>query len=723
MPIRILRRLTDASSWRVYLILAVAILAALVSFSLSLQHRYLDGVVRRGETLQYDAPGQKSQTVVSLRHPNDEKGLILLPSDLTVQVEAIGDYAALDAYRERQDRIVAIMKSPTVQIGVRGPSGEIAEVPVQVRELDLSRLGEGFWGPLIVGLTAFLIGGWVWCLKPHETVTQVLAINGLGMLIAAATGAICFSQPIAAPSALISAVLDGNHLGTAIFGMSLISLFLIFPKRLVSDRVLWAIMATSLVISGLDFLRLLGATDAIFVFCFAVMAAVTGLIGIQSFKARKDPNAKASLLWLGLAVFVGAGLWCLVIGAHVVQGQMQTMPGSYVFISFLITYAGIAIGVARFRLFEVRDWAFRIFFYAVAAVLFIALDAGLIYLLGLTQSIALPLALAFIGFAYLPLRDLLWRRFLHGTSLNDSEILAAAMDMAFAPQASLRQAKWQGLLNTLFTPQVMAPAPAQVDAAFIDADGLHLHVPGLTGVPALTLSFPQGGRGLFSPKHVELVNQILRLSREAMQGLTAYERGAAEQRHRLAQNLHDDVGAKLVSGLSVADDASRPFIYEALTEIRDIASAMITESAPLDRVVAEMRHETVRRLDAARIDLDWPLWPEDAPFVQISALDKKALTSAMRETITNCIKHAGAQKVAVRLVLTGNRLQVNITDDGKGFGEQVMDGSASGQGLRSIADRIAQTGGIARFSNAEGGQTGAVIAFDMPLTPSGSATQ
>ncbi|ESQ86976.1 hypothetical protein ABAC460_21590 [Asticcacaulis sp. AC460] len=701
-----------------YLILAVAIAAACLSFGLSLQHKHLEGIVRQGETLQFEVPGQAGQTVVSLRRPDQAQGLVLLPSDLTLQIDGIGKYEAYDAHLARQDRIVAIMDSPVVMAGVRQASGQVSEVAVKVRKIDLSTLGEGFWSPLVVGLAAFLIGGWVWCLKPDESVTQVLALNGLGMLIAATAATVGYSQPIAASSQLVAGVLDANHLGTTIFGMSLISLFLVFPKPLVSTRVLWTVMAISLVVSALDYLRLLGGTDAIFVFCFAVMGLVTVLIAVQCFKARRDPNAQASLLWLGLAVFVGTGLWCLVMGAYIVQGQIQTMPGSYVFISFLVMYAGIAIGVARFRLFEVRDWAFRIFFYAVAAALFIALDAGLIYLLGMTQGVALPLALVAIGLGYLPLRDLLWRRFLRHKALSDSEMLRIVMDMAFAPQAALRQTKWQALLQTLFAPQVMTPAPVQVSTAFIEADGLHLHVPGLMDVPALKLSFPQDGRGLFSPRHLDLLNQIMRLSREAMQGLTAYERGAAEQRHRLAQNLHDDVGAKLVSGLSVADDVSRPFFYEALNEIRDIASAMITESAPLDRMVAEMRHEAVRRLEVANIALDWPLWPQDAPLFQINALDKKAVSSAMREAITNGIKHSGAGQVSVRLVLTGNLLQCRIADDGKGFPADVLDGSAGGQGLRSIADRVSQSGGGVRFSNAEPGSHGAVVAFDIPLSSS-----
>ncbi len=703
-------------TWRLWLIIAATLVATGLSFGFALQGKMPEGLVRNDEKLTLNLAGHPPLPIISLRRPDQAQGFLLQPTDLATQIDGVATYGQVDAYLKRQDQIMHILDGPSVVIGVKPVDGSAFDVATKIAPLKVSELDSSFWVSLIVGLTAFILGGWVWCLKPYETVTQVLAINGFGMLIAAVSSCVMFAQPLALPANVISIANMINHLGTVIFGLTLVAIFLLFPKRLISRRQYWLFMATGVPLFILDTFHLLGFPGGMLIFCFIVVGLVTGLVGIQFCASKGAPNLRASLLWLGLAVIVSGGIWGVTIIAYMLQGQFQNMPESYIFLSFLILYVGIAVGVARFRLFDIGDWAFRIFFFTIAAVLFIGLDAGLIYVIGLTRNASLALALLIIAFGYLPFRDLLWRRFVRAKTLSDNEMLTTVLDMAFAPEAMQRQNKWQDLLQRLFLPQSISLSPVAVGDTHIDSDGLHLFVPGNMDMPALQLSYPQSGRGLFSPRHVELVDQILRLSRKAALGLSAYERGAAAQRHRLAQDLHDDVGAKLVSGLSVADAASRPFIYSALNDIREIAAALTTESAPLDRIIAEMRHEAVRRLDAARIELDWPLWPDDAPFAQMTALQKKALTSAVRESITNAIKHSRAGRVSVTFSVVENRLAGCISDNGAGFPDAVINGLSGGQGLRSITDRLAQMHGKVQFKNLT---PGAVVAFEFPLLVEG----
>jgi signal transduction histidine kinase len=472
-------------------------------------------------------------------------------------------------------------------------------------------------------------------------------------------------------------------------------------------------MATGIPLLVLDQLRLLGGPSGIIVFCFLVIAAAIGLVAIQFHNTRGAPHLRAALVWLGLAVIASGGIWCVTIAAYALQGQFQNMPESYIFLSFLILYVGIAVGVARFRLFDVGDWALRLFFFTAAALLFICLDAALIYLAGMAKNSAMALALLIIAFGYLPFRDMLWRRFVRPKTLSENELLGHVLEMAFEPEALQRQYQWKALLQNLFVPLSISPSPVPVSEAYIDNDNLHLFIPGHLDTPPLQVSYPQSGRGLFAPRHIDLVAHILRLSHKAALGLSAYERGAAEQRQRLARDLHDDVGAKLVSGLVVADEASRPFLYGALNDIREIAAALVNERAPLDRTLADMRHEAVRRLDAAKIALEWPLWPEDEAFVELTALQKKALASTIREAITNIIKHSRATSVTALFHLEGQVLTAYLADDGTGFPHSVLDGQATGQGLKSMMDRIGQMDGKIRLKNLI---VGAAVEFDLPLT-------
>ena len=713
------KRFQGTNAWKYWLILIIAILAVAGSICMALQSRTFEGAYRQGEQLYVKGPDGAPAVVLALRRPDQIAPFRLQSSDFVAQVDGVETYAALDRYTIRQGRLLDILGDREVRATILS-SGSSVEIERQVTTLRLSSFNYSFWVSLFVGVTAFMIGGWVWALKPVDATTRTLAINGFGMLLAAVSSCAFYAQPVALSPVIIFGSTTLNHLATVIFGMTLIGLFLQYPKRLVSPRQFWLCMAAGAPVFLLDLLRLLGGPPGIIGYCLVVISLVIALVGVQFYTSRRSPGARASLIWLGLAVVAGGGSWGIIVLAYLVQGQYHNMPESLTFLSFLLLYGGVALGVARFRLFEVGDWAFRIFFFTVAAALFIGLDAVLVYLAGLAKPSAMALSLLLIAFGYLPVRDRLWRRFVHSPNLSESERLASALDMAFTAEPGERQTLWRALLHSLFTPVSIEAMSSGVAETRIEAEGLHLCVPGVNDMPPLRLSYPHAGRGLFSPRDIDLVNQIIRLSREAATGLQAYERGAAEQRQRLAQDLHDDVGAKLLSGLAIADDAVRPYIYGALTDIREIATALVTESAPLDRVLADIRHETVRRLDVAQIDLDWPLWPEDAPYILLSSLQKKVLTSTIRELVTNIIKHARAARVSVRMTVGASRLSGHIEDNGVGFSETVVQGLWNGQGLRNISDRLGQLHGDVQFSNPPAGTT---VMFGFPLQTDAKGTE
>ena len=75
---------------------------------------------------------------------------------------------------------------------------------------------------------------------------------------------------------------------------------------------------------------------------------------------------------------------------------------------FLIIYAGIALAVTRYRLFDLANWSYGILFYGLGVALLLGLDAALIYGLSLGRAPAFGIALAAICMVYLPLRDKVW---------------------------------------------------------------------------------------------------------------------------------------------------------------------------------------------------------------------------------------------------------------------------------------------------------------------------
>ena len=219
-----------------------------------------------------------------------------------------------------------------------------------------------------------------------------------------------------------------------------------------------------------------------------------------------------------------------------------------------------------------------------------------------------------------------------------------------------------------------------------------LQLPPLAGTSALSLRHARGGRGLFGPADARLAREVMALLEAAHARRNAYEQGVMTERLRIARDLHDDVGARLLSALHLAEDASRPALHAALDDIRAIVSGLGGERKPFGRVIADLRHETARRLEALGVALDWPSPGDAEAGVTLSYRAYKNLSSAMREVMSNVMRHAEAGLVTVRIACAQGRISATIRDDGKGCHAR-KDGSRQGNGIRNLVARMQALGG------------------------------
>lgn len=592
-------------------------------------------------------------------------------------------------------------------------------MPFSQRPRRLTDLDLRFWPPWIISLTTFLMAATVWRLRPGEGATRLFAINGFAGMASFMSIAIYAAHLPGSDPRVFWAWLAVNHTANQVFFLSLIALFSQYPRRLVPAGWAWGALVLAVPFAIADVMEWLPETLAAHILPIVELVMLLGLIGWQWVATRRAPRDRAALMWLGLAVAVGASLWLGLLASILITGRTGDAGSILALILVFPFYVGLAMGVARFCLVELQDWTFRILFFIVAAIMFVAVDAALIALTGVKQGPATAMALLLIAFGYLPLRDLVWRRLFRGKVMSQPEMFAAVMDIVFAPTPAQRSGKWQGLLQGLFQPLRLEPALAAPAEALIAEEGLRLDIPAVAESPALSLAMAREGRELFSPSQLALVTQLVRLVRTASQSRDAYERGASEERRRLAQDLHDDVGARLMSGLSVADDRTRPILHGALSDIRAIAGGMVGQAAPLDKVLADIRQECVRRFEAASLETEWTPWPEDGPLILLDYRLQKALASSIRETASNIIRHAGARHVTVTIALDGDRLTASITDDGKGLSETVLSGDEGGQGLKGLQRRLAEAGGTFRFGN-NANPPGAWVNLTLPLMSKGA---
>ncbi|HTW71213.1 MAG TPA: ATP-binding protein, partial [Acetobacteraceae bacterium] len=81
---------------------------------------------------------------------------------------------------------------------------------------------------------------------------------------------------------------------------------------------------------------------------------------------------------------------------------------------------------------------------------------------------------------------------------------------------------------------------------------------------------------------------------------------------------------------------------------------------------------------------------------------------ALQEAITNVVRHAEADRVAVILEMVGRQLQLIVEDDGKGFPLDDAGGGGQGTmhlGLLGIRERLALVDGTLEIESSPGGGT------------------
>ena len=88
---------------------------------------------------------------------------------------------------------------------------------------------------------------------------------------------------------------------------------------------------------------------------------------------------------------------------------------------------------------------------------------------------------------------------------------------------------------------------------------------------------------------------------------------------------------------------------------------------------------------------------------KISDKEKMMLFRIIQEQVNNVLKHSGARNLIIELLLeeSENRIELNITDDGKGFNPEEVKGK-KGLGLSNIMSRADLFGGKVTIMSAPG---------------------
>lgn len=201
---------------------------------------------------------------------------------------------------------------------------------------------------------------------------------------------------------------------------------------------------------------------------------------------------------------------------------------------------------------------------------------------------------------------------------------------------------------------------------------------------------------------VELEQRVQAATREIersyaeLAGLRARE-AVQEERRRIASDLHDDLGARL---LHIAHESTRRgdrddlagMARQALDEMRLSVRGMVSEPSSASDVLADWRAETVQRLAAAGLRAEW-VAPDPPPGVQVPARAQVQLTRVLREAVSNTIRHSGGHCCRVSVQVTADVLSLSVEDDGVGLSDDALAEQGRGHGLGGIQRRVRILGG------------------------------
>jgi len=204
------------------------------------------------------------------------------------------------------------------------------------------------------------------------------------------------------------------------------------------------------------------------------------------------------------------------------------------------------------------------------------------------------------------------------------------------------------------------------------------------------------------------------------------QRAIEQERTRVAQDLHDELGATLTE-VSMLGSLARTDSLPAETKNRYLEQlAQVSRSlvSTLDEIVwaVNPKYDTVASLAsyyslfaqrflnlggiACRLQV-----AESFPDMPLDSRLRHGVFLAFREALNNAVRHSGAKEVRVSLSVAAGQLNITVADNGKGFA--TLSDTPGSDGLVNMQQRMAKLGGHCRIKSQAG--AGTLIEFQLPL--------
>lgn len=228
----------------------------------------------------------------------------------------------------------------------------------------------------------------------------------------------------------------------------------------------------------------------------------------------------------------------------------------------------------------------------------------------------------------------------------------------------------------------------------------------------------QALEGKVNEQTAELLRTTEALLRKNAEIEEALFKGQTQERQRVASELHDNLGGLLAAArmsIKVLNPSqltpreqqvyqnALDLISEAYQEVRLISHNLLPEELEKTGLLESLRRlvEKLNLNHSVRFHLD-----ESGLTRRLGKQTEFHLYNICLELTNNILKHSGATEAHLRFNRQGDRVQLTVSDNGRGLqtGE-----TPDGMGLKNIRTRVESIGGSLRIDSIPGGGTAFVI--------------
>ena len=204
------------------------------------------------------------------------------------------------------------------------------------------------------------------------------------------------------------------------------------------------------------------------------------------------------------------------------------------------------------------------------------------------------------------------------------------------------------------------------------------------------------------------------------------QRAIEQERARMAQDLHDDLGAGLTevnmlgslarSSATTAEEKSRYLdqltgvARRLVTSLDEIVWAVNPRNDSLASLASYFASYGQQFLELASVSCGLDI-AENLPRCPLNSKFRHAVFLAFKEALNNIVRHAGASEANLLIRVEREELVLALTDNGRGLGTREPGPGADG--LSNMAERIRALGGRCDIQGA--GQIGTTVQFRVPV--------